>query len=68
MNSSQTPPARPAERRSDALLVGEGGVPYAPSGARDPFESWAELMEVVEALCERWPQRRHSMQSGLFRL
>lgn len=68
MNSSQTPHARSAERGAHAVLVGEGGVPYAPPRARDPLESWAELMEVVEALCVRWPERRGSLQSGDFRL
>jgi hypothetical protein len=68
MNSSQTPHARPAEQRAHVLLVGEGGVPYVASGGRDPMESWVELMEVVEALCVRWPARRQSLHLGSFRL
>jgi hypothetical protein len=68
MNSPRTPHARPAEHHAHALLVREGGVPYVPSSTRDPWESWAELMEVVEALCARWPERRHSLPTGSFRL
>jgi hypothetical protein len=48
--------------------VREGGLPYVPSDARDPFESWAELMEVVEALCVRWPARARSLHTASFRL
>lgn len=48
-------------------LVRDGGVPYAPLPQRDPFVAWIELMEVVEALCLRWP-RRAVGSSGQFRL
>ena len=68
MNSSQTPNTRAAERRVPAPLVREGGVQYMPSGERDPILAWVELMEVIEALCTRWPERRHSLQRGSFRL
>lgn len=68
MSSSPTPHARHADHCTDVLLVRDGGVPYAPPSARDPFESWVELMEVVEALCERWPERRGSLGVGVFRL
>ena len=60
--------SRPAERESEVLLVRKGGLPYAPSGARDPFESLAELMEVVETLCPRWPARPRSLHEASFRL
>lgn len=68
MNSSRTPHARPADDRPGVLLVRDGGLPFAPPSARDPFESWVELMEVVEALCARWPERRSWLRSGTFRL
>jgi hypothetical protein len=38
-------------------MANAGGVPYAPETRRDPFETWMELMEVVEMLCPRWPER-----------
>ena len=39
----------------EPLLVREAGVAYAPLPRPDPFVAWIELMEVVEALCPRWP-------------
>lgn len=41
-------------------LVSEAGVRYRQSGAADPFVAWLELMEVVEALCPKWPERKPS--------
>jgi hypothetical protein len=66
--TSQKSASQPAEREPDALIVRDGGLPYAPSGVRDPFEAWAELMEVVEALCPRWPARPRSANKASFRL
>jgi hypothetical protein len=48
-------------------LVREGGVPYRPLPGRNPFDAWIALMEVVEALCPRWPERP-PIVSGVFRL
>jgi hypothetical protein len=49
------------------LLVAEGGVEYRLSGSADPFAAWMNLMETVEALCPRWPQRERSV-GGTYRL
>lgn len=68
MSSSQKPKARHADRVHEAVLVCEGGVPYVPSAACDPFESLAELMEVIEALCPHWPLRAGSLHQASFRL
>ncbi len=68
MNSSQKPMARPVEHESHVLLVREGGVAYESSDTRDPFESLLALMEVVEALCPRWPPRTGSLHVATFRL
>lgn len=68
MNSSRKPAVPPADRRREPLMVREGGLPYVPSGERDPFEAWVELMEVVEGLCARWPARPVSPQMAPFRL
>ncbi|MGH8121688.1 MAG: hypothetical protein ACREPT_02840 [Rudaea sp.] len=43
------------------LLVAEGGVPYLRSTTVDPLDAWMDLMEAVEALCPRWPQREVSV-------
>ena len=68
MNSLPTQRPQSAERPASALLVSEGGVPYAPAGASDSLQAWAGLMEVVEALCVRWPVRPGSTHTGVFRL
>lgn len=57
MNSSRKP-GRPApDLLPEPVLVREAGAPYRPGAAADPFERWMALMEVVEALCPRWPAR-----------
>ena len=53
MNSS----TKHANEGVETLFVREGGVPYAPESTKDPFRALMELMEVVEALCPRWPDR-----------
>lgn len=68
MNSLPTQMASPAAHPPEVVLVREGGVAYAPSGVRDPFQSLMALMEVVEALCPRWPERVGSLGAGCFRL
>ncbi|MFC4821565.1 hypothetical protein [Dokdonella ginsengisoli] len=40
-----------------AGLAAEAGVPYVPRHPDDPIGDWIGLMEAVEALCPRWPQR-----------
>ena len=57
MTSSNRPPGPVPEARREPVLVREGGVPYRPGAAADPFVRWLALMEVVEALCPRWPRR-----------
>lgn len=66
--SSSHKPIHPLAEPPQALLVREAGLPYRPAGARDPFEAWLGLMEVVEALCTRWPARERSAYATLFRL
>lgn len=51
----------PASESRQPLLVAEGGVSYRRSIAADPLEAWMDLMEVVEALRPRWPQREVSV-------
>ena len=47
-------------------IVSDAGVPYNPE-YRDPTAAWVELMNVVEALCPRWPEREHRID-GVFLL
>jgi hypothetical protein len=64
MSSSHKASQRDLDGRREALLVAEGGAAYAPSRSRDPLQAWVELMEVVEALCARWPERPRSFVRG----
>jgi hypothetical protein len=56
------------DRPGEPVMVREGGVGYANTECADPFRSWLELMEVVEALCSQWPVRGGSLGRGEFRL
>ena len=51
----------------EPILVKDGGV-SARTTPRDPIAAWMELMEVVEALCPRWPERPHVFRGSTFRL
>ena len=64
MNSSLN--SRRPDSVPEPLLVREAGVAYAPAPRPDPIVAWNELMEVVEALCPRWPQRAPPLRSGRF--
>jgi hypothetical protein len=58
-------PTSPSEVKPP--FVAEGGVEYRTPDATDPFDSWIQLMEVVEALCPQWPEREHRID-GVFLL
>lgn len=58
---------QPVEKAASVALVAEAGVPYVPTHSGDPIGDWIGLMEVVEALCPRWPQREPSI-GGRFEL
>lgn len=68
MNSSPKPPNPAPDAQSEPVLVREAGVPYRPRPAADPFERWMALMEVVEALCPRWPARPPRPRGYVFKL
>jgi hypothetical protein len=40
-----------------APLAGSAGKAYAPLVLAEPVDAWLDLMEVIEALCPRWPTR-----------
>lgn len=67
MISSHRPGAM-HKNESKVPLVREAGRPYEPANMDDPLRAWLELMEVVEALCTRWPQRSSSLRDASFRL
>ena len=49
------------------VLVSEGGKRYVYVEAIDSLEVFFELMEVVEALCPVWPERK-PIVGHIFRL
>ena len=49
-------------------LSSEGGLRLPPPDGRDPFEAIDDLMQVVEALCPRWPSREGVPDSAVFKL
>ncbi len=57
MNFLSAQNTRPAMPPDPAPLAGSAGVPYAPPPSLAPVDAWIDLMEVVEALCPRWPER-----------
>lgn len=57
MNSSNKAAVESAEPGLPPVLVAEGGAAFQASPHADPIAAWIELMEVVEALCPRWPER-----------
>lgn len=44
-----------------AVLAAHAGVPYLRSTFDQGFTDWLALMEVVEGLCPRWPERELSI-------
>jgi hypothetical protein len=56
MTSSPTSTAN--RQRPDIVpLAASAGEPYAPKGKGSSLDAWVDLMEAVEALCPRWPER-----------
>lgn len=61
MTSSTKSTASPAAQVAEPPFAAAGGVAYAPKVRRPPIEAWIDLMEAVEALCPRWPDREISI-------
>ena len=57
MNFLPTSTTKPAIQSREAPLAASAGVAYAPQSERAPLDAWMDLMEAVEALCPRWPER-----------
>ena len=51
----------------DTPFFRDGGLPPARTQAtRDPFDTFDDLMTVVEALCPIWPERGTFSDSSTF--
>ncbi len=68
MSSSRNSTDRRADTSPEPILVKDGGARTRLQPARDPVTAWIELMEVIEALCPRWPERTHILRGTEFRL
>jgi len=55
--SSSNKPADSGIREPSAPLFGSAVPRQHPPVHGDPFADFAELMELVEALCPEWPAR-----------
>lgn len=53
-----------AERPKPVPLAADGGVPFAPLLHRDSIDAWIDLMEAIEMLCPRWPDRALATGTG----
>jgi hypothetical protein len=54
---------------SVVVLVREAGIHFHPNiSARDPFDEWLSLMEVVQMLCPAWPTRDRPMVGKQWKL
>jgi hypothetical protein len=50
------------------LLVADGGLPDTLPPSTDPIADWIDLMEVVEALCPKWPPPEAPRVGWVYRL
>lgn len=64
--SSSNKPADSGVHEPPAPLIGSAVRRY-PAAHADPFADFAELMELVEALCPEWPARGPT-RGGDFRI
>ena len=65
MNYSPNSPTAQPDKVREPLARG-AGVGFRPVDRGD-LSDWVELMELVEALCPVWPERRPAM-AGKFKL
>lgn len=65
---TSSPTSGPADAMNEPVLVREAGVQYVSGPSSEPIEAWVELMEAVEALCPRWPDRAPMADSHRFLL
>jgi len=58
---------RSPDEEDVVAFVAEAGVAYARGDGGSPIDEWLALMEVVEVLCPRWPERAPAL-GGRFEL
>lgn len=54
--------------KEPVILFAEGGLPNTLPRSSDPIADWIDLMEAVEALCPKWPEREPPRVGWVYRL
>jgi hypothetical protein len=55
-------------KKGPVILVAEGGLQNTLPPSSDPIVDWVDLMEAVEALCPKWPERKPPRVGWVYRL
>lgn len=50
------------------MLVADGGLQNTLPRRSDPIGDWIDLMELVEALCQKWPAPEPPRVGWVYRL
>lgn len=65
-NETMIPPDE--VERVMVLLCADGGLQNVLPRSADPIADWIDLMEVVEALCPKWPAPERPRVGWVYRL
>lgn len=68
MNSSMKSDPLQQSVKVEQPIAGGAVVESPPASGRDPYEELADLMEVIESLCPKWPDRGTFRDSDVFLL
>lgn len=55
-------------KKGSVILVAEGSLQNTLPPSSDPIADWIDLMEVVEALCPKWPESKPPRVGWVYRL
>ncbi len=59
---TSSPDSAPKQSSSEAApFAASGGVTYVRQQNSSSVDDWMDLMETLEALCPRWPERQLSI-------
>lgn len=56
------------EKKGPVILVAESDLPSTLPKSSDPIADWIDLIEAVEALCSKWPEREPPRVGWVYRL
>ena len=55
-------------KKGPVILVAEGGLQDILPRSSDPIADWIDLIEAVDALCPKWPEREPPRVGWVYRL